>query len=222
MSKTNQNLNFPTRAGAVASRLREEIQSGQITSGTRLRQVDVAERFGVSTTPVREAFVTLAREGLVTQDAHRGVVVFAPSVEELAEIYEIRVVLEPVATRIAATQMTSETLDELDAIVARMPDASPSEYAELNSALHTGIYRVANRPLLLGMIENLRERAASYMLIGVTKYSNVYFDKVQEEHEEIVALLRDGTPAQAARAVKIHLENSASQVTGLLQRDSSS
>jgi DNA-binding GntR family transcriptional regulator len=216
MPRSRQDLLPPTRAKAAATRLREEIQDGTVTPGTRLRQVDVAERFGVSTTPVREAFVTLAREGLVSQDAHRGVIVFAPSVEELAEIYEVRVILEPAATRLAATRMTPETLEELDGIIARMVKAKPSEYAELNTALHNTIYRAADRPLLMATIENLRERAGSYLLIAVNKYSDSYFERVQEEHEEIVALLREGTPARAARAVRGHLESSTRQVTGLI------
>jgi DNA-binding GntR family transcriptional regulator len=66
------------------------------------------------------------------------------------------------------------------------------------------------------MIENLRERAAGYLLIAVTRYTDDYMEQVQAEHEEIVACLRDGSPAQAARAVKNHLENSARQVTGLI------
>jgi DNA-binding GntR family transcriptional regulator len=216
MPESRQDLLPPTRARAVATRLREEIQAGTITPGTRLRQVDIAQRFGVSTTPVREAFATLAREGLVSQDAHRGAIVFAPSVDELAEIYEIRVILEPAATRIAATKMTPDELEELEGIVARMRTAKLAEYAGLNTELHTAIYRVADRPLLTEMIENLRERAAGYLLIAVTRYSDDYMEQVQAEHEEIVASLRDGSPAQSARAVKNHLENSARQVTGLI------
>src|ERR1700747_1182118 len=99
---------IPTRAAAVADGIREMIRSGELPPGTHLRQTDFAERFGVSTTPVREAFVALAREGLVTQDAHRGVVVFRPSLQELDEIYEIRIALEPLATEIAAKQLSED------------------------------------------------------------------------------------------------------------------
>src|SRR5437879_3251312 len=84
----------PTRAGAVAAHLRQLIMAGDLTPGTHLRQAEVAERFGVSTAPVREAFVILARQGLVRQDAHRGVVVFSPSRHELTEIYDLRKALE--------------------------------------------------------------------------------------------------------------------------------
>jgi DNA-binding GntR family transcriptional regulator len=69
------------------------IQARELEPGQRLRQAEVAARFGVSTTPVREAFTALAQEGFVRQDAHRGVVVFEPSLEELTETFEIREVL---------------------------------------------------------------------------------------------------------------------------------
>lgn len=206
----------PTRAGAVAADLRRQIQTGVLPPGSRLRQMEVAERYGVSTTPVREAFVTLAREGIVRQDAHRGVIVFAPSAEELAELYEIRSVLEPLATRIAAARIERETLDELDRIVARMRNSKTPEYAELNNQLHTTIYRTAGRPRLLDMIENLRQTSSAYLTVAMTKYREPYLSEVQEEHEEIVEALREGTPAQAARCVRQHLEHSAREVAGLI------
>ena len=110
----------PTRAGAVAEKLRRLIQSGEIAPGSRLRQNELAERFGVSTTPVREAFAELAREGIVRLDAHRGATVFQPSLDELIEIYEIRGALEPLATELAAARATDEELAELEAIHLKM------------------------------------------------------------------------------------------------------
>jgi len=206
----------PTRASAVAADLRRQIQSGALSPGSRLRQVEVADRYGVSTTPVREAFVTLAREGIVKQDAHRGVIVFAPSAEELAEIYEIRAALEPLAARIAAPKLSPEALDELDQIVAKMRVTKPPKYAVLNDELHTTIYRAAERPRLFDLIENQRQAAASYLTMAVTKYDEPYLSEVQREHEEIVEALRDGTPAQAARLVREHLEHSAREVETLI------
>lgn len=206
----------PTRAKVVAAELRREIQRGQIPAGSPLRQVEIAERYGVSTTPVREAFLTLAKEGLVRHDAHRGVIVFAPSVEELREIYEMRAVLEPLATKIAASKMGTDAIEELEGILAKMQNAKAFEYSDLNRQLHTTIYAAAERPRLFATIENLRDAAASYLLIAIERYEPGYMDQAHAEHEEIVRLLVNGTPAQAARAVREHLEHSAEQVTGLI------
>ena len=72
-----------TIAEQIANALRQEIVIGQLPAGTRLRQVEIAQRFGVSTTPVREAFGLLQSEGLVQIDTHRGVTVFLPTVQDL-------------------------------------------------------------------------------------------------------------------------------------------
>jgi DNA-binding GntR family transcriptional regulator len=207
---------LPTRAGAVAERLRHMIRSGELPPGTHLRQADFAERFGVSTTPVREAFVALAREGLVRQDAHRGVVVFEPSVDELDEVYEIRVVLEPFATELATKRLTDDDLIALERIVGQMRAAKPKRYVELNREFHARIYDAAARPRLSEIIDGLRETSANYISMGVGQYSEAYRLEVQAEHEEILAALKSRAPKRAARAVKEHLEHSARYVAELI------
>src|SRR5271163_4529311 len=106
-------VGMPTRAQAVAAGLRQAILVGEIRGGQHLRQVQVAHQFGVSTTPVREAFTILRREGLVEVDDHRGALVVTPSVERLREIYEIRIALEPMAAAAAAANLNQATLDAL-------------------------------------------------------------------------------------------------------------
>ena len=162
-----------TRSEAVASELRRLIQSGELPPGTRLRQADIASRFGMSTTPVREAFMILAREGVVRQDAHRGVVVFEPSMDELTETYEIREVLEGLAAEHAAGQLTAEDLDALDTLVKQMRTAKPARYVELNRDFHRRIYQAAARNRLFEMIEQLRDLASSYNLMTVRQYDPV-------------------------------------------------
>src|SRR5205823_3309951 len=111
-----------TRAEAVAQRLRQMIVSGELAPGDRLRQNEIAELFQVSTTPVREAFTSLAREGFVRQDAHRGVEVFRPTEDDIRENYEIRLVLEPLAAEHAALSITEEALGELGRILDEMEE----------------------------------------------------------------------------------------------------
>jgi DNA-binding GntR family transcriptional regulator len=205
-----------TRAGAVTERLREMIRSGELPAGTHLRQADFAERFGVSTTPVREAFVALAREGLVTQDAHRGVVVFESSIDELHEVYEIRIVLEPLATEIAAKQISDDEIAALERIVMQMRTAKPARFVELNEELHGRIYAATDRKRLLEIIDKLRETAANYVGIGVIRYHPDYRKDVEMEHEEIVEALKARAPKRAAKAMRKHLEHSARHVAELI------
>jgi DNA-binding GntR family transcriptional regulator len=208
---------IPTRAGAVADRLRELIRSGELAPGTRLRQDEFAERFGVSTTPVREAFLALEREGLLRRNPHRGVVVFMPSVEELTDVYEIRAVLEPLATELATKQLTEADLAALERIVAQMRDARPKRFVELNLQLHSRIYAAAGRPRLGEIIDALREPAANYIGMNIDRYDQNYRDEVQAEHEAIVEALKSRTPKRAARAMREHLEHSGRHIVSLIE-----
>jgi len=209
-----------TRAEAVAAELRRMIQSGELGPGERLRQADIAARFGVSTTPVREAFTALAQEGFVRQDAHRGVVVFEPSLVELTETFEIRQALEPMATAMAAEQLTEEDLAALRKIVAEMRSAKPRKYFELNRAFHRRIYAAAGRDRLFEIIEQLREVAASYIAMSVRQYDPTYRDRVHAEHEALLAALIERDGARAGSVVREHLRHNSEHIATLVQHES--
>lgn len=214
-----------TRAGRVAEKLRDMIQTGELTPGTLLRQTEVAKRFGVSTTPVREAFALLTREGVVQQDAHRSVVVFQPAVEDLAELYEIRLALEPLAAELAARTITDEQVDELEALVTEMETAPPDRYIELNGVLHDSIYGIANRPRLFDILTRLRIASVSYAKLTVTRDGQedpAYRRAVQQQHEEIVAALKARDGEACARVVRTHLQTTADQIAALIHTGSSS
>ena len=213
---------LPTRAGAVAERVRELIRSGELAPGTHLRQDEIAARFGVSSTPVREAFLALEREGLVRRHPHRGVVVFMPSVEELSELYEIRAQLEPLATEIAAKKLSEDDLAALERTVAEMRNAGPKRYLELNSELHNRIYAAADRPRLRELIDGLREQSAAYVALNADVYDRAYRDQVQTEHEALVEALRSRAPKRVARAMRLHLENSGAHIVSLIEQAAAS
>jgi DNA-binding GntR family transcriptional regulator len=196
------------RADAVAARLRRAILSGEYAAGTRLRQADVAEQFGVSTTPVREAFVSLVQEGFLTGDAHRGVMVRQPDVGELHELYEIRLALEPLATGMAAKRITDEDLADLDRMVEEMRELasqpSPEEqHSVLNSRFHERIYSIAGRPRLSELIRGLRAQSGVY--IRMFPVDVVAQGVSDEQHAAIVEALRSRSSRRAERAMRDHL-----------------
>ncbi len=203
-----------TRSGAVAERLRREILDGYLVPGSKLRQVEVAQRFGVSTTPVREAFATLAQEGLVVKDSHRGVMVFRPSGQELREIYEIRLALEPLAVELASPRMADVDLDVLDDIIARMRlTTDPIRRHELNADLHALIYAHAGRPRLTAMIEHLRSAAAAYLrFLSRSRAGPGLHDTIDDEHQAIVDALRRRDSGAAAVAMRQHLASSQEHI----------
>jgi DNA-binding GntR family transcriptional regulator len=204
-----------TRATAVADELRRRIQAGDLKPGARLRQAEIAKQMGVSTTPVREAFSALAREGLLRQVPHLGVIVFTLSRSDLSQNYEIRIALEPLATRIAVPNLSAEQLDDLEQIVIAMRGAfRKPRYGELNMEFHSKIYAAAERPRLNEIISTLREEAARYMRIinPESLHDPGYWKAAQAEHEQLMDALRRRAPARAAQLMAGHLERSAEQL----------
>jgi DNA-binding GntR family transcriptional regulator len=206
----------PTRAGAVADKLRRMITTGQLAPGARLRQNDIAALLNVSTTPVREAFLLLVREGLVIQDAHRGVVVFTPSVEDIRENYEIRAALESLAMELAAKQISTAELDRLDLLLEEMRVSLHTDIDHhtrvLNPRFHSLIYAAAHRPKLIELIDGLRDVAVVYHSLLIEPHAvDEYVDTVQAEHEEILAALRARAPKRGARAIRTHIDNNLKQ-----------
>ena len=120
MASQPEVLRRKTTAETVSELIRSEIQRGVLQPGTRLRQNDVAARFGVSTTPVREAFALLQADGLVRIDPHRGAIVFHPTAEDLTESYEIRGALEVLAITKAMPNLTPELLGDMQSVIDEM------------------------------------------------------------------------------------------------------
>ena len=209
-----------TITDTLIDELREEIRSGKIKPGSRLRQLEVAERFGVSSTPVRETFAALEREGLLVSSPHRGVVVFRPTVDDLQETYDIRIPLEAVATEKAVENMTDEDLDALEDLLAQMGASTTqaAQYNRLNLKFHEHIYRASQRPRLEKLIGELRESSAAYLRVYSTLTPTA--DQTQKEHERIVAACRKRDPKAAAKAVEAHLRNTVSRVSAGLPDES--
>lgn len=210
-----------TRSGVVADSLRRMILSGEIAPGTRLRQGELATQFQVSTTPVREAFALLSREGLVKLDAHRSVVVYRPSADDVRENYEIRAALESLAASLAATRITDRELDELQRLLIEMDEKILTDVHHhttvLNPRFHALICRAAARPRLAAMIDTLRDAARMYhVTFGEISPSAQYADDVCREHREIVDALRAGSSARAAAAVHHHVLHNLEQTLSAL------
>jgi DNA-binding GntR family transcriptional regulator len=203
-----------TLAMTVAAELRRMIQAGELAAGAPLRQGELAERFGISTTPVREALVTLTREGLIRHDAHRGAIVFPPTLEDIRENFEIRLALEPLATGLAAPQLGDGDLDELKRLAAGLGEVvgaphnpfDPGRYEALDREFHRHIFRAAGRPRLFEMIESLRDAGAAYAhLYAIADNGATLLAALQAQHEQLVATLRRGDAEAATRIAADHV-----------------
>jgi DNA-binding GntR family transcriptional regulator len=209
-----------TRGQIVAEHLRTAIRSGELPAGMPLMQTDVAKQLGVSTTPVREAFAVLLREGLLIGDPHRGAVVFRPTVADLRENYEMRLCLESLATELAVPNLTEVDFKELDALLDEMRRTKRSvDYLPLNRRFHQRLYQAADRPKLYATIEELRDSAAAYANIFAVGEADP--SRSQAEHEDIVAACQQRDAQGAGEAMRRHLKHTWEVTSRQLAQDAS-
>ncbi len=216
---TNTPLTKLTIAEQIAAALRKEITTGQIAAGTRLPQVEIAQRFGVSTTPVREAFGLLQSEGLVQIDTHRGVTVFLPTVQDLVEHCEIRMALEMLAVEKAAEHFQPQDAPPLVAILDEMLATSDAaRYVALNHQFHLKLYGLAKRVRLVTMIEELRTASLAYNRLYASDGLPKDAERLDGEHRAILAACQANDPAAAADAVRHHIQQTIVHVKQLIER----
>jgi DNA-binding GntR family transcriptional regulator len=189
----------------VREAIRRAILNGDLPSGARLVQAELAATLEVSTTPVREALRDLASEGLVRFDPHRGAVVQELSAEELHEIYEIRMILEPVAMRQAVPKLTDELLQRLRKLHQRMIDEPHSaEWVDYNRTFHMAVYESAASPRLASIIRGLQD--ASVMYIGASLHDVPSLrTEANEQHARILDALERRDTEAAVEAITEHL-----------------
>jgi DNA-binding GntR family transcriptional regulator len=155
---------YASKQKVIAQTLQNEILTGTMKPGTLLRQEELAERFDVSPTPVREALRELGARGLVVHELHRGVRVADIRTDTLEEIREIRALLEPYATEVATPLLGEEEIRELEELNSQILDADTSqeEIRVLNRKFHMQIYEAASSSHLMSLI-NLTWSAYPWM-----------------------------------------------------------
>jgi DNA-binding GntR family transcriptional regulator len=162
----------------------------------------------VSTTPVREALRDLASEGLVQFDPHRGAIVTELSAEDVHDIYEIRLVLEPLAMRLAVPNVSDALLDRIRRLHTSMIDEPYSgEWVDRNRVFHMAVYETAASSRLATIIRNLQD--ASVMYIGASLIHDPELRKhANEDHSEILDALERRDADAAVEALQKHLRTS--------------
>jgi len=217
---TTTTLTKLTIAEQIAAALRHEIVTGQLAAGTKLPQIEVAQRFGVSTTPVREAFGLLQSDGLVQIDTHRGVTVFLPTIQDLIEHYEIRMALEMQAVEKAAECFQAQDAPPLVAILDEMQATSDAVlYVERNQQFHLRLYSLSGRSRLVTMIEELRNASIAYNHLYAAADVPRDAQRLDMEHREILAACRANDPVRAASAVRHHIQQTIVHVKKVLEQE---
>lgn len=203
---------------SVASQLREGISSGRLKPGERLVEADLASRMGISRAPVREALRQLEFEGLVEGRPRRGYVVRQLSTAEMLELYDLRVLLEPVLAHAAATRASEEDLAVLGAILDRMRRAAHqghwAEVINVDREFHAQIGRLAQRPLTSQIFDHLNEQMRRFTALMATSYTDIA--EIVQEHDALLAALSSGDPNRAADEMRLHLEDAQRRLALIL------
>jgi DNA-binding GntR family transcriptional regulator len=187
--------------------LRDEIVRGDFAPGQYLRLEEIAPRFDVSTTPVREALRELEAEGLVTIFPHKGAIVTKLSADELQDIYDIRATLEEMATRLAVPFLTEEILAELTSLVEQIDDYldDVAMLVKLNHQFHHTLYSASGRSHLCELVRILRFRTQHYLHVFIVESELSHAPKSQGEHRAILEACKRGDLEQATNLTYHHV-----------------
>jgi DNA-binding GntR family transcriptional regulator len=212
---TSHALQRRTTAETLAALLREEIQRGELRPGEKLRQTEMAARFAVSTTPIREAFALLQAQGFLRMDPHRGAVVFRPSAKDLVDSQEIRTALETLAVTKAVDNLDDETLGELQGLIDEMRQTRDGDtWVRLNQLFHLRLYTASGNDRLVEMITTLREASNAYIRMQVS-YSPPDRGS-NDQHQMILDACRAKDVVKARRIVAAHIKSTVTQLVDSL------
>lgn len=192
----------------VLASVRTAILSGVLGPGARLRQEELADVFGTSRIPVREALRALEYEGLVTSEPHRGFTVTSLDADDVEEVYGLRILLESEAVRLALPLLTDDDLEELEILFRLMQDAAtPDEQLASRESFYLRLFSVTGRPRLVGLIMRLRQEVARVLRWATVQHSSSI-------HEHFFEAVRVG---DVDRAVA-HLSGHYRRVALLIRR----
>ena len=180
----------------VTEILRDAILSGQLTPGSVLIERELAERLGLSKTPVREALSLLNHEGLVQTVPRKGYFVSPITVQDVHNYFSLRLILECASAEMAAARATEEQIEQLASLV---PDGYPAEdipqLLGRNVEFHDAIARLSGNERLAALIRKLLLEMARIIAVGY----------VPQEHEKVMLALRARNPKAAAAAMREHI-----------------
>lgn len=207
-----------TTSDLIANVLRAEIAGGGISPGKPLRQEEIASRFGVSRIPVREALRLLEAEGLLVIHANRGAFVRSFTPEEVEEVYDLRLMLEPDLIRRSVAKMTPEDVGAIERLMleAEASVITPS-WRDLDNRFHIALYAPAQRTHQSEVVLRLRSTITHYSLADnkLTAAKSRWL----ADHRAIFAACRKGDASEAAALLKEHLQAAANMTLQIMKAE---
>lgn len=220
MKDTNFNVNeyLPLR-DVVFNTLRQAIITGEFAPGERLMEISLANRLGVSRTPVREAIRKLELEGLVIMIPRKGAQVARITEKNLRDVIEIRTVLEEFAAVLACERIDQSGLHDLrqahEDFSRSVENGDILDIVDKDETFHDTIFRATNNDRLISIINNLREQFYRYRMEyvkDIRQRSNLV-----EEHRELLDAISSRDSIKAKELMKTHLLNQQQEVINNIQ-----
>jgi DNA-binding GntR family transcriptional regulator len=208
----------------VLAELRRAIVTGELRPGEQVLQDALAERFGVSRVPLREALKILEGEGHVVYQPHRGYFVAELDVDDLVEVYRLRDLLESDAVRVAVPKLTAEDLQRLADAADDVDRADGSgdlmAMTVANRRFHFTLIEAAGMPRLARLARILWDATDAYRSLYYAERANRA--SVHDEHRAVVAAVRDGDAERAVELLRQHREHAVQAVTTVLRGEGAS
>ncbi len=197
-----------TLAEELRLQLADDIVCGALPPGSPLDESDLARRFGVSRTPVREAIRQLTASGLVDSRAHRGAVVARPNIQRLNSMFEAMAELEALCAGLSAERMTATDRHGLEALHeqlrAMIQAGNPQRFHEVNEAFHNTIYNGSQNTYIAEMTLATRVRVQPFRRAQFRNLGRLA--KSHAEHDRVVVAILRGDRVGAANAMRDHIQ----------------
>lgn len=192
----------------VFEEIRRSILEGDLKPGQRLMEIDLAEKLGVSRTPIREAIRKLELEGLVAIEVRKGAYVAGISVSEMIDILEVRSVLEGLAASLAAKKITEEEIQSLKEVSEKFDQAviknNMTDMLEYNNQFHNIIFEATKNKKLIQMANSLQELVLRFKVAYFKEYKRA--QDIPVEHEMILSAICNKDPIAAQKNGQHHVE----------------
>ncbi|WP_404437096.1 GntR family transcriptional regulator [Microbacterium aerolatum] len=216
---------FSSKGALAYAELRRLILTAELAPGARLSQDEFAESMGMSITPLREAVRQLASEGLVTMSPHRDVRVSAASADEARQLLEVRLSLEPFATRLAAERRTDAQLRAMTEAADRLLPVNRrtgEEAIEAHRAFHQAVHAASGNDVMIRMLDDLWDKSDRYRRLGLTlPEGDAPRTEDLKQHHELLGLITAGDGPGAEVLSRAHIAHSlASTVLAVLDTTS--
>ena len=216
--KVNMNEYLPLR-DVVFNTLRQAILRGELKPGERLMEIQLANKLGVSRTPIREAIRKLELEGLVLMIPRKGAEVAEITEKSLRDVLEVRRALEVLAVQLACEKVTNEEIRELERVAKEFQQVVNSsditEIAEVDVCFHDIIYTATDNQKLIQLLNNLREQMYRYR-VEYLKRDGV-FPQLIAEHEAIIRHIENNEKEKATEVMCRHIDNQVETVIDVIR-----